>query len=412
MAGVAIGLGNIWRFPYMMGQYGGSAFLVTFLLISLGFGVPGLMAEWSLGRHTRSGAWGAYRFCGLPLARFWSTILVVTVTMAASYYGVVIGWVLQQAVAFAAAGFSRNPVESFASLTSSVPKQFVFLVISIVGCCLVLALGVRRGIERVSKIAMPVFFLLFVVLIVRSLTLEGAAAGLGEFLKPQWENFSGRTAMAALGQAVFSLGLGGTLMVRYGSYLKESQDIPRGAVMTAVADVAAALMAGLIIFPAVFAFGMDLAGGPSLMFDVMPQVFERMPVGTLFGATFFFSVFIVAMLSLVAAYEVVATATSSAFGWSRGTSLVVLGAGQAILAVPAYLFGGYIARSDLIWGSTLMPFGAGVAVVALAWFVGQGKALEEMRRNSKLPVPTFLFYWIKYVLPVAILAILVFGWVG
>ena len=160
MAGVAIGLGNIWRFPYMMGQYGGSAFLVLYLIIVFALGVPGLMAEWALGRHTRRGTWGAYERVGMPAGRVWSVLLLVTVAMAASYYAVVIGWVLQETVAFAMAGVSGRPAATFATLTDNVGVQLVFLVITVVLGCGILAFGVRRGIERASKTILPLFFLL------------------------------------------------------------------------------------------------------------------------------------------------------------------------------------------------------------------------------------------------------------
>ncbi len=214
MAGVAIGLGNIWRFPYMMGRYGGSAFLVIYLVIVLAFGIPALMSEWSLGRRTRRGPWGAFGVAGMPAGRLWSTVILVTVVMAASYYAVVIGWVLQEAVAFMHAAVSARAAVSFSELTAGIPSQLLATGVTVLLGCAIIAFGVRGGIERASRIVVPVFFLLFVVLIVRVLTLDGARDWLRQFLEPRWENFSSDTALAALGQAVFSLGLGGMFMVR------------------------------------------------------------------------------------------------------------------------------------------------------------------------------------------------------
>jgi NSS family neurotransmitter:Na+ symporter len=411
MSGVAIGLGNIWRFPYMMGQYGGSAFLIMYLLIAAAFGVPALMAEWVLGRHTRRGPWGAYQAAGMPAGKLWSAVILVTVITAASYYAVIIGWVLQEAVAFARAAISGRPVEGFASLTMGPGRQLVYVAVTVVLGCSIIGFGVRGGIERASRIVMPLFFVLFIVLAVRVLMLDGAGAGLQKFLRPEWQSFTGRTALAALGQAVFSLGLGGMFMVRYGSYMADGEDIPRQAFATTAADVSAALLAGLIIVPAVIVFGLDLQSGPTLMFEAMPAVFGVMPAGAIFGAVFFFSVFIVAVLSLIAAYEVIGTALEETLGWTRARSLVVVAVGEIALALPCYLVAGYIGKSDLIWGSTMQPFGAAIAVVALAWCVGRSRALDELRRNTGLPIPGWLFYWIKFALPMAILTILVFGWV-
>ncbi len=193
--------------------------------------------------------------------------------------------------------------------------------------------------------------------------------------------------------------------------MSKTDPIPRQAVITAGADTAAALMAGLIVVPAVFAFGLDLSAGPSLMFEVMPEVFARMPAGAWFGVVFFLSVFMVAMLSLIAAYEVIATALEESLAWSRRRSLLVIAAAEIALALPAYTVAGYIGTSDLIWGSTMQPLGAALAVIALTWCVGRVGTLEEMRSATGPVVPAFLFYWLKYVIPTAILLILVFGWV-
>ncbi|MCH6574817.1 MAG: sodium-dependent transporter, partial [Bacteroidetes bacterium] len=199
----------------------------------------------------------------------------------------------------------------------------------------VLMFGVKRGIERISKLALPVFFLLFATLIVRSLTLDGAMAGLREFLVPRWGDFTGATALAALGQAFFSLALGGTFMVIYGSYMRSEENIPKTAVLTAAADVGAALMAGLIVVPAALALGVSLKTGVPLLFEVMPEVFGKMPAGPLWGALFFGSIFLVAMLSLIAAYEVIAAAFIDGLGWSRGRVLGGVLVIELLLAVPA-----------------------------------------------------------------------------
>ncbi|MCH7871328.1 MAG: sodium-dependent transporter, partial [Planctomycetes bacterium] len=257
-AGVAIGLGNIWRFPYMMGEYGGAVFLIVYLGIVIAFALPALMVEWALGRHTRRGTWGAFQRAGLPGGRWFSYLLLITVTMAASYYGVVLAWVFYFAVAFASSPLTTRLAPDFGLLHANVGAQAACVAVTVTLGCGALFFGVKRGIERISKLALPVFFLLFAILIVRSLTLDGAMAGLREFLVPRWGDFTGATALAALGQAFFSLALGGTFMVIYGSYMRSEENIPKTAVLTAAADVGAALMAGLIVVPAALALGVSL----------------------------------------------------------------------------------------------------------------------------------------------------------
>ena len=409
-AGVAIGLGNIWRFPYMMGRDGGSAFLALYLVIMAAFGVPALMCELALGRLARLGPWGAYRRVGAPGAPVLTWLLILTAGMGASYYAVVIGWVGQESFAMARAAATATTIPPFDSVKGAGAGQFAALVGVVALGCGVLGLGVRRGIERSSAILLPLVFLIFLATLARVLTLPGAIDKLGVFLAPRWGDFTPRTALSALGQSVFSLGLGGTFMVQYGSYLREKQSIPATAIATVGADLAAALLAGAIVVPAVLALGMNLAAGPSLLFDVMPGVFAHMPAGATVGAGFFAAVFFVAMLSLIAAYEVLAGALARGLGLSRGRALLIVFAAECALAIPAYLLSRWIEFNDLLWGTTMQPIGSAIAVVALCWCAGRGRALAELRRSSSLPVPVWLFWWMRVVIPAAILLIVVAGW--
>jgi len=409
-AGVAIGLGNIWRFPYMMGRYGGAVFLLAYVLIMAAFAVPALMAEWVLGRHARRGTWQAFQIAGMPGARLWSGLLLLTVTMAASYYGVVIAWVLQFAMAFAF-GATDLFTTDFTELTGRVPTEFAFVVVTVSVAGGMLLLGVRRGIQRASMLILPLFFALFAVLVGWVLSLDGALGGLKTLLVPRWADFDGTTLLAALGQAFFSLGLGGTFMVAYGSYLRQEDDIPRNAVLTAAADVAAALMAGLIIVPASVAFGVQLESGPALRFDVLPRIFDRMQFGGLFGAIFFASIVLVALLSLMAAYEVLVAAAGDALGWSRRRALAVIMIVQIALATPALLIGPYVGISDLVWGSTMQPVGGALAVIAATWCIGRARTLEQLRAHTSMPVPSWLFIWMKFVIPIGIAVMLAYGWI-
>ena len=396
----------------MMGQHGGALFLAAYLLIAIAFGLPGLMAEWALARHTRRGTLGAFERAGLPGGKYVSYLLIITVVMASSYYGVVVGWVLYFACHFALNAVSIETSSSFEFLSKSVSTQAVCVVAVSAICGCVLCLGIRRGIEGLSRWGIPVFFLLLAILIVRALTLPGAWEGTLEFLKPQWDQFTSTTPLAAMGQVYFSFGLGGTFMLVYGSYLRDEEDIPRAAIFTAGADVIAALMAGLIVVPAALAFGFPTSSGPALMFEVMPAVFDQMYAGTFFGLMFFASVLIVALLSQMAAFEVVVSAITEGGRWSRRRSVVAVALLSSVLAIPAMLSVRYIEVSDLIWGSTMQPVGALFSVVAFAWYLNIGDALSQMRRNSRLPIPTWLFYWIRLGVPGGIVSTLVFSWVA
>jgi len=410
-AGVAIGLGNVWRFPYMMGSYGGAAFLLLYLALVVAFGIPALVCEQALGRATRLGPLGALRAAGLPGASFWGWLLLVTVTMAASYYGVVVAWVLDFTV-LAAVGHASDP-GGFAAITASPVRQIPAVLGTVAAACLVLQLGVRRGIQRVSRAVLPLFFLLFLVLIGRSLTLPGALPKLVAYLTPRWDQVTGEVVLAALGQTFFSLALGGTFMVVYGSYLSPSEHLPRTATATALTDAAAALLAGLVVVPAVLALGLDMESGPSLLFVVLPEVFGRLPAGAVFAVLFFLSVFLVALLSLMAAYEVVVAALVDHAGWSRGRALAVLAVAQLALSVPAVLSPeGYIGWSDFVWGSTMQVLGGGVTVVALTWSYGRGRGPSEVARETMgvERIHPLLVVWVRWVIPLGIGATLVYGW--
>ena len=411
-AGVAIGLGNIWRFPYMMGKHGGSLFLLAYLIIAIAFGLPALMAEWSLARHTHRGPLGAFQRAGLPGGRYVSYLLVFSVLMASSYYGLLVGWVLYFAAGFGVRSVGMEWSGSFDALSQSVPSQSLALVCVSLTSASILYCGVRRGIEKVSRYVLPIFFALIIILVVRVLTLEGAMDGLRQYLVPRAEDFKSTTPLAALGQVFFSFGLGGTFMVVYGSYMREDENIPRAAIFTAGADVAAALLAGAIVIPAALVFELPTSAGPSLMFNVMPIIFEKMAGGAVFGLMFFMSVFFVALLSQMAAFEVVIDGLTRGLNWSRGRAVVAVALTSSLLAVPAIYISGYVEMSDFIWGTTMQPVGAVFAVVAFAWCLNRSDALAQLRRNTKVPVPDWLFYWIKFGIPIGIVSTLVFHWLG
>jgi len=277
LIGVAVGLANVWRFPYMAGQYGGGAFVAIYVAFVLLLGAPALIAEWSLGRLTRAGPGGAFTSIGMPGGRFIGGLLFLTVFMACSYYTVVVAQVLFYA---ALGGVVVEPEAFYARNFGGMTGLNLSLTVLVFGAMgLVAAFGVRRGVERLSRIAMPLVAIGLVVVAVRSVTLPGASEGIRYLLWPDLGSVSAETFLAALGQAFFSLSLGGTFFLAYGSYLPSNANLRRLSGTTIFGDSGAAILGGLAVLPAAFALGVEPASGPPLVFFTLPRVFAAMPGG-------------------------------------------------------------------------------------------------------------------------------------
>jgi NSS family neurotransmitter:Na+ symporter len=414
LIGVAVGLANIWRFPYMTGKFGGAAFVAVYLVFAFLLGIPAIMAEWTLGRHTRQGPAGAFTAAGMPGGKAVGGLLFFTVFMASSYYILIIGQVLfywGATVLGSSAG--QDPAGFFDRYLGGITFWNVFTTFfTFVAIAGVLYFGVRRGIEKVSRIVMPIVFISLLVVIVRSVTLPGAMEGVRFFLLPDFSKLTPQTMLAALGQVFFSMSLGGTFFLLYGSYLREKEDIPRTAVATAMGDLTAAILGGLAILPAVFSLGLEPSSGPSLIFITLPGVFEQIPGGRIVGGIFFGALFFAAYLSAIAAIEVLVDGLKVYLNWSRARSLTVLVIAETLLSLPAMASSDYLMFSDLIWGSTMQPVGSALTLIALGWFIGRGKALEEVNRGSSVRIGSFWIIWIRYVIPTVIVVILIYGWWG
>jgi neurotransmitter:Na+ symporter, NSS family len=409
--GVAVGLGNFWRFPYMAAAFGGGAFLLVYCAIVLVFGVPAIAAEFALGRLTRRNPLGAFRAVGMPGGRAAGWMVVITIFVASSYYAVVVGWVLVYfAYSLTGAVGTARPDALFQSLLGGFPLQLGATALVLGLGALVLLLGVRRGIERVSAIGLPLLFVLLLVLLVRVLSLPGVGAGVRFYLVPDFSKIDAGVVAAALGQVFFSLSLGGTFHVTYGSYLGGDVDLPRSAWGTAIGDTLAAVFAGFLVVPAAAMFGLDLSSGPPLTFVTVPRIFAHVAGGTGFAALFFGLLFFAAFLSSIAGLEVVIAMLVDEFHVSRRAAVLGVCAVELVLALPAMKSLAWILKSDLFWGSTMQPLGSACALVALAWVVGKGRALEEVRRGAAGGgFGTLWFYWIRYVVPLGIVVILALG---
>ena len=412
MIGVAVGLGTVWRFPYMAGKFGGAAFVLFYLLAAVVIGVPALMTEYALGRHTRRGTVGAFAAGGFPFGRQAGWFFFCVVIAATGYYSAVIGWVLYYAVGQGAQALGLSldaaailpPDRGF--VATSFLLQLACTAAVIFGCAMVLLKGLRAGIERASTIIMPALFLILVVLIVRGLTLPGAGEGVRWLLLEfRWVDLTPRVMVGAIGQMVFSLSLGGTFMVVYGSYLRERESIARTAIWTTIGDTGSALLAGLAIIPAVFAFHMEPTQGPGLIFSTLPQTFGAMPLGWLFGLLFFTGLFCAGYLSDVAAFEVLVAGLTDNTRLTRKRAVWVMATAVFLVAIPPTINNAIFVPWDLTFGSGMQTLGALLAVLTVGWCMHRSTALKALAAEGERPVPAWLYHWIRFGIPAGILTV-------
>jgi NSS family neurotransmitter:Na+ symporter len=409
MIGVAVGLGAVWRFPYMVGKFGGAAFVLFYLAIVFFVGIPALMAEWILGRHTQRGTLGAFENGGLPGGKFVGFFLFFIVFWATGYYSDAVGWVGFHALGELVNAFGGHlnpgailpPQEGF-NLTSFL-LQLAMTAFVIFTCGVVLIKGLRKGIEKASKWIVPALFGILLVLIFRSVTLPGAGEGIDWFIGGfRFEELKPSVMAAALGMAFFSMSLGGTFMVIYGSYLDRKANVSKNAVYTGIAASAAGLLAGFAIFPAVFAFGLEPSSGPGLIFSTLPKTFGLMPAGWVFGLLFFLGLFGAAYLSDVAAFEVLVGGFLDNTRLERKKAVVLICCVVYLLAIPPMINFKIFVPWDLTFGSGMQALGSLLAVVTAAWFIKRYEFLKELS-VKKTSLEKILYWWMRIVLPFAIL---------
>ena len=415
LIGVAVGLGNAWRFPYMLGKFGGAAFLVIYLILVAIVGLPALWVELTIARSTKSGPATAFIKAGFPGGKYIGWLLVLVAIMAVSYYLVVIGWVLWYFIASIGGMYSNiNTGNFFNNTLGSIPLQAIMDVIVLFLVAAILLGGIRKGIEKASKIIMPFFYIAFIIIMIRSLTLPGAMNGLLYYLKPNWSMVTPMTFLATTGQIFFSLGLGSTWIFIYSSHLSDKQSIFSAGTWTAVGNTIASFIAGLAILPAVFAFNINPSSGPPLIFITLPDIFNKIPGGLIFGAIFFLALFLVAVLSAIPGFEIVIDAFQEKFGWSRKKTTFFMVIIEFLLGLPTMYSVEFLFYNDLFWGSTMLPIGSLISIITFGWIYKKRKAFEELRKASNIHLNglmgTTLFYWVKYVLPIFIIITLIWGW--
>lgn len=412
--GSAVGLGNIWMFPYRLGQYGGAAFLIPYLFFVLLFGWVGLSAEFGIGRLAGTGTIGAYEYCFAArgkkkLGGALSWLPLMGSLGIAIGYAVILGWVLNSLAGFVAGQLmSADPAPFFQAAASSFGNPIWHTAVVAV-VCLVLIFGVSAGIERVSKVLMPLFFLLFLVLAAWVFTLPGAGEGYRFLFVPHWEQLlRTETWIMAMGQAFFSLSITGSGMIVYGAYLKKDADIPGASLRTAFFDTLAAMLSAVAIIPAVFAYGLDVARGPSLMFLTLPTVFQQMPMGQLFAVFFFLSVFFAGITSLINMFEAVVESWQSHFNLNRKLavllcSAITLGVGLFLEAEPNV--GQWM---DFITIG-VVPIGAVMGAVSIYYVLGWPKLRQELQLGRKKPISAAFGAVGRYVYVPLTILVLVLG---
>lgn len=410
MVGVSVGLGNIWRFPYMMGQYGGSAFLIIYLLFSLLFAIPAVMAEWGLGRASRKGPLGAFT---IAFGTFWGEIigflLLITVLIANSYYLVIISQVAYSSWFSAVYHFSPDTIPIYTQNLNQSWRQYVIAIIILGISMIVVYKGLKKGIEAISKMLVPFFGLVIIYLVGVALTLDGAIEKLQLFLQPDFATLTTQNIFAALGQAFFSLGLGGTFLLIYGSYLSDDYKITSGAIWLGIGDIGAAFLASLFIVPSILVFNLDMTSGPRLIFETLPHLFSQMPGGIWVGSLFLLALLVVAFLSNIAALEVLAGGLVDIKGikLNRNQLIIIIGISEACLILPSCIYPNLIGILDMVFGSGMQVLGSALSLLALGWGMGKITTFTQIfRGNTNITSQLFLFS-IRWVIPSTLFIVLI-----
>ncbi len=423
-AGASVGLGNIWRFPYLAAKYGGGIFLLVYIVLALTFGYAMIMAETSLGRMTGKSPVGAYGAFGKTKWRsLGGWINAVIPILIVPYYSVIGGWVIKYLVEYLMGHGSQLAADGYFStfISSGVSTELCFVVFALFTLSIIFA-GVRNGIERVSKLMMPILVVLSLIIAVYSVTRPGALAGVKYFLVPNFQDFSWMTVVSAMGQVFYSLSIAMGILITFGSYMKKDVSIEGSTRNVEIFDTAIAIMAGLMIIPAVFAFSggsaENLKAGPSLMFITIPKVFDSMGMGTVVGILFFLLVLFAAVTSSIALTESAVSTFEDEFGWGRRKATVMIGIvmlalgslsslGYGPLAGVTILGMQFLDFFDFLTNSVMMP----IAAIATCLLVSKVVGVDAIEQEVTLEGGTFrrkkiFCVMIRYICPIFAVIIL------
>lgn len=427
-AGSAVGLGNLWKFPYVAGKNGGGVFVVLYLAMVLVIGFTLMLGELAVGRKTQLGPIDAYG----KLKKGWGFVGALGVLsgfIVLSYYSVLGGWVIRYMAEYCAGG-SFGTGEALGAAEDAVAirsyfsafqengwLQIILHLLFMAATVLIVSRGISGGIEKISKILMPALFVLLIAAAVRSLTLPGAEEGVAFFFRPDFSKLTPQVVISAMGQVFFSLSLGMGCMVTYGSYLKKETSLPRSALLIPFLDTIVAVLAGLAILPAVFAFGLEPTEGPGLVFVTLPSVFREMPFGTVFGFGFFLLVLFAAVTSSISLLEVSASFLMDHFRMGRIKAVCLTGCAAFLFGIPSALSHGWMKDltlfgmnffdlMDALVSSFLLPIGGFFTCLFIGHIWGIGKASEEIgKAGVRFRSRAVWQALIRWIVPAAVLMV-------
>ncbi|MEC3882995.1 sodium-dependent transporter [Halobacillus litoralis] len=420
--GSAVGLGNIWRFSFVAGNNGGGAFLILYLLFVLLIGVPLLLTEVSIGRKAESDVVGSFQKLA-PKTPWYLTGFfgIASAFLILGFYAVVAGWAIFYFWNYINGSFFTSPEVgydgAFGQFISHSWHPIAWTALFMILTIVIVLSGVKKGIEAANKIFMPLLAIILIGLAFFSLSLDGASEGLKFLFQPDWTAFSNPSIyIAALGQAFFSLSLGMGAMLTYGSYLKKENKLPSATLGIGIMDTFFAVISGVVIFPAVFAFGIDPSSGPPLVFITLPSIFEQMPFGGIIGLVFFFALILASLSSSVSILEVPTAYFMRAFGWTRFATSVLVGSIMFVLGIGVSLgFGlwsgvtpigdlNILDSMDYIASNILLPLGGLSMALLVGWYFKKSEALEATDMKNGL-LGNLWFTIIKFIAPIMIIVI-------
>lgn len=418
--GSAMGLGNVWRFPYITGANGGAAFVLIYFIIVFSIGVPVMLAEFAVGRSSKLNAVGAFKKLKGGKWPVVGWIGIIAGFIILSYYSVIAGWTIKYFISSFTGLISPNvnTTTYFNQFTSNGLQNIFFQAIFILITIYVVYLGVEKGIETWSKILMPILILILLLLVIRGVSLPGAPDGIRFYLNPNFSEVTGRTILAALGQAFFSLSLGMGAMITYGSYIPKEISLSKSAFIVTFLDMLLALLAGFVIFPTAFTFGIEPGAGTGLIFITLPSIFALMPFGQIWSALFFLLLFIAALTSAIGLLEVSVAYVKDERNWSRKKAALALGTTAFIIGVPSALSNGTISLNlfgmqfldamDYLSSNILLPLG-GIFVTLFVGWVIKDTALKEINLEGKFKFEKSWIWICRTIAPISIFLIFLAG---
>ena len=429
-AGCAIGCGNVWKFPWMAGQYGGGAFVLVYLLFLVILGIPVMLTEFAVGRASQQSPVKAYQKLEKP-GQKWHLhgyLSLVANFLLMMFYTSVTGWILHYFVSFVKGDMTgitnEESANLFGNMLSNPAIMVGFMAIVVVLGFLILSFGVQKGLERVTKYMMLALLALIVILAVHSFTLDGAKEGLTFYLKPDLSKINGNVIVGAMNQAFFTLSLGIGSMAIFGSYLDKDRSLLGESVNIIVLDTFVAIFAGLIIFPACFTFDVEPGAGPSLLFVAMAKVFNNMVAGRIWGSLFFAFMFFAAMSTIIAVFENILACVLELTGWSRKKTCVICGISVLVLSVPCALgfnlWSGFVPFAsgssfldleDFLVSNCALPLGSLCYVLFVTSKKGWGfdNFMEEVNAGKGVKLGKWIRPYMTYVLPIIIIALFAIG---